>query len=105
MTSNLVTNAIKYGRGKPIRIEVALVDGWAQLAVSDEGIGIAVEDQARIFERFERAVSERHYGGFGLGLWIVHQIVEAHAGRVEVRSEIGHGSTFKVSLPLSAPLA
>ncbi|PYR51247.1 MAG: hypothetical protein DMF89_06555 [Acidobacteria bacterium] len=57
--------------------------------------------QARIFEKFERAVSERHYGGFGLGLWVVRQIVEAHGGSIHVASEAGQGSTFVVELPLS----
>jgi signal transduction histidine kinase len=73
----------------------------ARIAVSDHGIGIPSEEQARIFEKFERAVSERHYGGFGLGLWVVRQIVEAHGGSIHVASEAGQGSTFIVELPLS----
>ncbi len=102
IVSNLISNAIKFGAGKPIHVSVSTQNGWARLTVRDRGIGIAPEDQARIFERFERAVLTRHYGGFGLGLWITRQIVEAHGGTIEVKSELGHGSIFTVALPLSA---
>lgn len=98
----LVSNALCYGRGRPIRIGVRAGDGAAELSVSDQGIGIAPEDQARIFERFERAVSSRHYGGLGLGLWITQQIVAAHGGQVQVSSQLGKGSTFVVRLPSAA---
>jgi signal transduction histidine kinase len=67
--------------------------------VADEGIGIAPEDQRRVFERFERAASARHYGGLGLGLWIARQIVEASSGEIRVESRPGAGSTFTVELP------
>jgi signal transduction histidine kinase len=73
----------------------------ARVSVSDRGIGIPPDQQARIFDRFERAVSVRHYGGLGLGLWIVRQIVEALGGDIEVQSEEGRGSTFRVELPLA----
>ncbi|WP_394844023.1 hybrid sensor histidine kinase/response regulator [Pendulispora brunnea] len=99
ITSNLLSNAIKYGQGKPILVQVSHDNGNARLSVHDQGIGIAPEQQARIFDRFERAVSVRHYGGFGLGLWIVRQIVEASGGQVTVESQVGHGSTFTVELP------
>ena len=69
------------------------------MTVRDGGIGISSADQARIFERFERAVSKQSYGGLGLGLWIVHQIVAAHGGRIRVESHPGQGSTFFVELP------
>jgi len=100
IVTNLVSNAIKYGRGQPIGVYVERLPDAAVLRVVDEGIGIAPADQARIFERFERAVSVRHYGGFGLGLWIVRQLVEALGGTIRVQSELGVGSTFEVRLPI-----
>ncbi len=99
----LVANALKYGRGRPIDVLVEADRGLARLVVRDHGIGIAPEDQARIFERFERAASVRHYGGLGLGLWIVRQVVEAHGGRIGVTSVPGEGSTFTVELPTASP--
>lgn len=101
VVSNLLTNAIKYGGGQPIDVELeAPADGaLVHLVVRDQGIGIAPEHQRRIFERFERAASARHYGGFGLGLWITRQIVEASGGTISVESELGRGSTFTVELP------
>ncbi|MDI3291012.1 AAA family ATPase [Polyangium sp. 15x6] len=96
---NLLTNALKYGMGKPITVGVRRVGPRAELWVEDQGIGIAKDDQARIFERFERAVSSRSFGGLGLGLHIARQIVEAHGGTIRVHSEPGHGATFTVELP------
>jgi PAS domain S-box-containing protein len=99
IVSNLISNAIKYGGGRPVEVAVEHDGTRARLRVSDGGIGIAPEDQARIFDRFERAVSERHYGGFGLGLWIVRQIVHALQGGIWVQSRVGEGATFIVELP------
>jgi PAS domain S-box-containing protein len=98
--SNLLSNAMKYG-GERKLIEVGVADRGATVEVSirDHGLGISAEDQERIFERFERLISVRHFGGFGLGLWIVRQIAEAHAGRVRVDSAPGQGSTFTVEVP------
>jgi signal transduction histidine kinase len=95
---NLLFNAMKFGRGKPISIAVRCALGRAEVSVRDEGIGIARGDQARIFERFERAVPEQ-YGGMGVGLWIVRRTVEALGGAVRVESEPEKGATFTVSLP------
>jgi signal transduction histidine kinase len=100
IVSNLVSNAIKYGRGKPIRVSVGTKGDRAEVRVADEGIGIARAEQARIFERFERAVSARNYGGLGLGLWIVSLLVEAMGGAIRVESEVDKGSVFVVELPI-----
>ncbi len=97
---NLLTNAIRYGQGKPVEVTVRAEEGEAWLVVKDRGIGIAPEYLQRIFERFERAAS-RNYGGLGLGLYIVRQIVESHGGTISVESEPGRGSTFTVKLPRS----
>jgi PAS domain S-box-containing protein len=97
--TNLLTNAMKYGKKRPIEVIVDGDDDTARLTVRDHGIGIAPEHQARIFERFERAVSARDFGGLGLGLWIVSRVVQELSGRVEVRSEPGAGATFVVELP------
>lgn len=99
--TNIVSNAFKYGRGKPIEITVTREPDHARVAVHDHGIGVAPEDLGRIFGRFERAVSERNYGGLGLGLWISQQIVGALGGHIEVESKLGIGSTFIVELPLA----
>lgn len=97
--TNLLSNAIKYGASKPIKVSVDGDGDTARLEVRDNGIGIAAEKQARIFERFERAVSARSYGGLGLGLFIARQILDAHGGSIAVDSEIGHGTQFSVELP------
>jgi signal transduction histidine kinase len=97
--TNLVSNAIKYGAGKPIRVQVAVEGDRACVTVRDEGIGIAAGDLKRIFDRFERAVSGRHYGGLGLGLYITRRIVEALGASIEVESAPAEGSAFTVRLP------
>ncbi len=102
VVTNLLSNAAKYGSSRPIEITVSGDETTAVLSIRDHGIGIPPEHQARIFERFERAVSDRHYGGLGLGLWIVRQIVEALGGSIRVESEAGEGSTFTVMLPKAA---
>ena len=99
VVTNLVTNAMKYGKGAPIELAVRRADGGAELTVRDGGVGIAPEEQARIFDRFERASSARSFGGLGLGLWIAHKIVTAHGGTITVKSVLGHGATFTVRLP------
>jgi PAS domain S-box-containing protein len=97
--NNLLSNALKYGRGKPVEVRARAEDGLAVLEVQDRGIGIAPADQQRIFERWGRAVSARNYGGLGLGLWIAAQIVAAMRGSITVTSAPGQGATFQVSLP------
>ena len=97
--TNLLTNAVKYGAGKPVEVVVHPRDARAEVLVRDEGMGIDAVDLDRIFGRFERAASVRHFGGLGLGLFISKQIVDAHGGTIEVESEPGKGSTFRVLIP------
>jgi PAS domain S-box-containing protein len=97
---NLLANALKYGEGLPVEISVERRADRAHITVRDHGIGIAADQQQRIFDRFERAVSPRAYGGLGLGLYIARQIVEAHGGSISVQSTPGAGSSFIVELPV-----
>jgi signal transduction histidine kinase len=103
VVTHLVTNAIKYGDGAPIEIVVRAHGNAALLVVRDRGIGIPIEEQGRIFGRFERAVSSQHYGGLGLGLYIVQRVVEQLGGHVRCESAPREGSTFTVTLPRSPP--
>jgi signal transduction histidine kinase len=98
--TNLLSNAIKYGPGQPITIATRKDGDRVEIAVRDRGIGIATVDQERIFERFARAVPADHFGGLGLGLWIVRVFVEAMHGTVRVTSQPQQGATFIVTLPL-----
>jgi signal transduction histidine kinase len=97
--SNLLSNAIRYGRGKPIVVGVANEAQTARIWVQDQGIGIAPEHQARIFQRYERAAPSTNYAGLGLGLWISRQLVEAMGGTLVVRSQVDAGSVFTVEIP------
>ena len=99
IVTNLLSNAIKFGAGKPIELFVSAERGVARLAVRDHGIGIDPAQLGRIFGRFERAVSERHYGGLGLGLYISRRIAEEHGGSIRCESQPGAGATFTVELP------
>jgi PAS domain S-box-containing protein len=95
---NLLSNAIRFGAGRPIDVVVDADDDFATLLVRDHGIGIAPELHARIFERFERGVEQRS-GGFGIGLWVVKTICTAMGGTISVQSEVGEGACFTVKLP------
>ncbi|HCY19840.1 MAG TPA: hypothetical protein DHU69_08860 [Deltaproteobacteria bacterium] len=104
----MIDNSIKYTvKGGRIEISLEHEDGWAIITVLDTGIGIAKEDIPYIFDRFYRidkartSASVGGEGGVGLGLSICKEIVDAHEGRIEVRSEVGKGSTFKVYLPIT----
>jgi signal transduction histidine kinase/DNA-binding response OmpR family regulator len=96
---NLLGNAIKYGLGRPVAVELGVSAGTVHLAVRDQGIGIAVEQQERIFDCFERAVTDRHYGGLGIGLWITREVLDAMGGHIALESRPGEGSTFIVEAP------
>jgi PAS domain S-box-containing protein len=97
--ANLLSNAMKFGAGRPIEVDVDATDEAVRIAVRDHGIGISAEDQARIFERFERAVPTRHFGGLGLGLYTGVQILRAHQGSLRVESRQGQGARFVIDLP------
>jgi signal transduction histidine kinase/DNA-binding response OmpR family regulator len=101
LLANILSNAVKYGAGKPIEVVLSGDDESASLEVRDHGIGISPESQRRIFGRFERATTER--AGLGLGLYIAHEIARLLGGRIEVSSMLGEGSTFTIILPRSGP--
>ncbi len=98
IVANLLDNAIKYGGRTPVDITVRAEGDVAMLLVEDRGPGVPVEQRGRIFERFERAVSENH-GGLGLGLYVTREIVAAHAGKIAVEDRPGGGASFVVRLP------
>lgn len=108
--SNLLTNAIKYSpQGGPVHVtlEIAVADKEVEIRVQDEGLGIPRYQMARIFGRFMRADNAQAAGisGTGLGLYLCHELVEQHGGRLWFESEEGEGATFFVRLPLVAPVA
>ncbi len=97
---NLIDNAIKYNKiGGEVLISVENKNGFAEVSISDTGIGIPDEELNLIFERFYRVDKARGRGGVGLGLSIAKWIAESHNGKIEVESKLGHGSKFKVILP------
>lgn len=97
--TNLLSNSLKYGNKQDIVITATGLDDKVKVTVTDQGIGISAEDQERIFDRFERAVSPAEVSGLGLGLFIAKQIVKAHGGSIWVKSELQHGSTFGFEIP------
>jgi signal transduction histidine kinase len=99
VVQNLVGNAIKYGRGKPVEIEVSGDDAVARVVVRDQGLGIEPDALARIFDKFERSPRTEGHGGLGLGLYIARQIIDGHGGTIAVASEPGRGATFTIELP------
>lgn len=101
VVSNLLSNALKFGQGRPVRVTASVRGAWAELSVRDEGIGIKEEERERLFSQFERGVSHRQFGGLGLGLYIAKTIVSALGGVIDVDSAPGSGATFVVRLPLA----
>ena len=98
---NLISNAVKYGAGKPFVVSLVRHGEGARLQIQDLGLGIDPASQSRIFGRFERAISTQNISGLGLGLYITRSIVEGHRGSIGFESKLGQGSTFTVNLPLT----
>lgn len=101
IAANLLSNAIKYGAGSPVQVALTRAGPDAvELRVTDHGVGISPENQERIFGRFEQVVTGEARAGFGIGLWLVRSLTEAHAGTIRLNSQINKGSTFTVRLPV-----
>ena len=100
LVRSLLSNAMRYGPGKPVEVRLRHKEARAVLEVVDHGIGVKPEQREHIFERFGRTESVRQYGGLGLGLWVARQVVEAHGGSLSVGDTPGGGATFRVDLPL-----
>jgi PAS domain S-box-containing protein len=103
VATNLLSNAIKYGEGRPVQVRLQESNGHVFLIVKDQGLGIPEEQQARIFDKFQRAKNKSKVDGLGLGLYIAKQIMEGHGGEITLQSEPGHGSTFTAVLPSYKP--
>ncbi|MBN8231811.1 hybrid sensor histidine kinase/response regulator [Corallococcus macrosporus] len=97
---HLLSNAVKFGQGRPAKARLSTQDGQAVLAVEDQGVGIAPQDHARIFRRFERVQSDGRFEGLGLGLYLAQEITAAHDGTLTVKSALGQGACFELRLPL-----
>jgi signal transduction histidine kinase/tetratricopeptide (TPR) repeat protein len=102
MLENLIHNALRYSpHEKTVTVAALDQDGWAVLTVSDRGMGIEKAELGLIFEKFYRSPSARSMEGSGLGLYLVRDVVRAHDGHIEVQSEVGKGTVFTVSLPMT----
>ncbi|MES1165371.1 MAG: HAMP domain-containing sensor histidine kinase [Verrucomicrobiota bacterium] len=97
IVTNLLSNALKFGAGRPIAVQVRATETGARIAVRDEGCGIPVDEHRRIFDRHVCA-PRTEGGGLGLGLWLVRELAVAHGGSVTVSSRLGEGATFQVLL-------
>lgn len=102
---NLLTNAVRYGKGKPVHVSLTMEGGHAVIKVADQGVGIDEHEQKKIFEAFERSGDNEVKAGLGLGLYISRKLAEAHAGEISVVSQKNHGSTFILRLPLKSVAA
>ncbi|VWX58235.1 Signal transduction histidine kinase [Burkholderiales bacterium 8X] len=99
--TNLLTNALRYGGGKPVEVSLETTGKEVEISVRDQGMGIDPADHERIFEQFERTDdSRKRAAGLGLGLFITRKIVQLHGGRITLESSVGEGSVFRVRLPL-----
>lgn len=103
VVDNLVTNALKHGGRTPVELRAKLVGSRVRVCVSDHGPGIPLADRERVFDRFERVVNKGEQGsGFGVGLWVVNQLVEAMGGAIEIQDVPEGGTLFEVLLPQHA---
>lgn len=101
--TNLVENAVKYSDGGRVTVSGEVVDGSAEVAVRDQGVGIPAEQIPLIFTKFYRRGGRGVPSGTGLGLYIARGLVEAHGGRISVASEVGRGTEVRFRLPLTGP--
>jgi signal transduction histidine kinase len=101
----VIENALKFGRGLPVEVEVQDAPEEGRVVVRDRGPGVAREDRERIFGKFERAASANHVGGLGLGLWMARSIAEAHGGTLALDGGPGAGATFVLTVPKRLPRA
>jgi len=99
VVTNLLTNALKYAAGTPVEITLSGTEDDVTVTVSDGGPGIPESERERIFLRFERAAPMRNFGGLGLGLYVVRQIVEAHGGEIQLVHPVLRGAHFVIRLP------
>jgi signal transduction histidine kinase len=100
---NLLSNAVKFTpEGGRIEVRAVLADGTAEISVSDTGVGIAPEDHEAVFEEFRQVGTDyaRKHEGTGLGLALARRFVELHGGKIWVKSQVGHGSTFTFAIPM-----
>jgi signal transduction histidine kinase len=96
---NLLSNAIKYSAGGTVKVEIHPHDGKVEMAVSDQGKGISQKDISRLFQPYTRLDRTQSVKGTGVGLFITKGIVQAHNGEINVESELGKGTTFRISIP------
>lgn len=101
--SNILSNALKYGSGKPVEVTVRNHYSKAQIMIKDHGIGVPKEKQKKVFQLFERGVPQDQYKGLGVGLFITNEIVKAHQGELTFTSRPHHGSIFTINLPIQPP--
>ena len=104
IVENLLSNALKFGMGRPVTLRLRSDGRSALLQVQDRGIGMPPDQQRRIFGRFEQVVGQHRNSGFGVGLWVASRLVAAMEGQIDVSSRSGEGSTFSVTLPLAPEL-
>ncbi len=103
VVENLLSNALKFGAGKPVTLRLRSNEGSVRLEVQDWGIGLSADQQARLFGRFEQVIAQHRGTGFGVGLWLANRLVTAMGGRIAVSSRVDEGSTFTVTLPFRPP--